>query len=367
VSVAPAAFAPRALPAWLLRALAVLGLLATLLGRGVAPALPGTAAGIEGLIEASQALAAVTSVNLFFLAGMLTVWLAIASLAQPELPASYRLGVLPATATVVILGIAALIAPVEARWLLWIGVISGSVALVAVPGTLASPPSRAVGFVLLSVGIVAFLQVIARMLAVRASDEALAALFGYARVFSTLGFVLHVGALAIVGLWLAARRWALLGTVGASAIAFSLFVAWGAAGGTQVDATALQILAARAFDELTRHPVPYVPAFIRHTVDVLTLVTVATTVGAWKKPALLATAVSLALLGSGNADIPLCAVMLTLAALLGPLGRFANVGSDATAKSVRKAEAPTEPVPEVTESSNPEAESPGSTNPTTTT
>ena len=343
-SVVPAAFAPQRLPSWLLRTLAVLGVVATLLGRGVAPALPGTASGIEGLIDLSRSLAAVASVNLFFLAGMVTVWLAIASLAQPGLPASYRLGVLPATATVIVLGIAALIAPIEARWLLWMGVISGSVALVAVPGTLAHRESRAVGFVLLLVGIAAFLQVIARMLAVRASDEALAALFGYARVFATLGFALHVAVLALVGLWLSARRWALLGGVGTSAVAFSLFVAWAAAGGTRVDAVAVQVLAARAFDELTRHPIPYAPALVRHAVDVLTLVTVALTVGAWRRPALLAAATGLALLGSGNADIPLCAVMLTLGALLGPLGRLtmADADADAALDSNRRKSAQTE-------------------------
>ena len=297
----------------------MLALLATLLGRAVAPALPGTVAGIDGLIEASRLVAGVVSVNLFFLAGMLTVWLGIASLAHSDLPASYRLGVLPATATVVVLGTAALLAPIESRWLLWMGVISASVALVAVPSTLADSRSRAAGFVLLLVGIVAFVQLLARMLAVRASDGALAVLFGYARAFSTLGFVVHIAALALVGAWLAARRWTLLAGVGTGALAVSAFVAWGAAGGTHIDASLLQVLAARAFDELTRHPVPYVSAGVRHTVDVLTLITVALVVGARRRSALLAAAMGLALLGSGNADIPLCALMLTLGALLGPL------------------------------------------------
>jgi hypothetical protein len=253
---------------------------------------------------------------------VLTVWLALASLAHPELPRSYRLGILPATGTVVVLGIAALVAPVEARWLLWMGLISGSVALVAVPGTLAAPRSRAVGFVLLLVGAVAFLQVVARMLAVRASDEALASLFGYARLFSSLGFVLHLTALALVAVWLAARRWALFGGVAGGAVVLSLLIAWAASGGSHVEASSAQVLAARTFDELTRHPIPYVPAWVRHGVDVLTLVTVALAAGAWRKPALLSSAASLSLLGSGNADIPLCAIMLTLGALLGPLAQL---------------------------------------------
>ncbi len=297
----------------------MLALLTTVLGRGLAPALPGTAAGIEGLIEVSRTLTAIATVNLFFLCGMLTVWLAIASLAHPGLPTSYRLGILPATATVVVLGIAALVAPIEARWLLWMAVISGSVMLVAVPGTLASSRSRAVGFVFLLVGIAAFLQVLARMLAVQASDEALATLFRYAQAFSTLGFLLHIAILAIVGLWLGARRWVLLAVSTTLAIGFSMFVAWAGAGGGEVEATTLQVLVNRTFDELTRHPIPYVPALLRHAVDVLTWVTVALTVGAGRRSAMLAAATGLALLGSGNADIPLCAVMLTLGALLGPL------------------------------------------------
>ena len=314
------------------RTTAIVAVVATVFGRAVAPALPGTAAGIAGLINGSQMAVAILSLYLFFFTGMLTVWLAVSSLAEANLPASYRLGVVPATALVAVLGIAALVAQVEPRWLLWMGVVSGSVALMAAPRALALRATRATGFVLALVGVGGLLHIVARMAAVRASEAALTTLYAYSRLASSGAFALHLAALVVAALWVARRRWVPAAAITVGVLVLALVLVAAARSGSDVDASPVAVLASRAFSELTRHPIPFVPALIRNLVHVLTFALAGIIAVTRHRSSCLASAVALALLGSGNTDIPLCAMMLTLAALLAPAATVQATGREDRAR-----------------------------------
>ncbi len=303
-----------------LRALVLLGAAAALLSRALAPALPGTAAGLDRWITASRALGATVSAHFFVLGSMFLVWLAVASLAETRLPTLVRLVALPLSFTVIVIGVAAVVSTIEPRWLLGLGAASGLAALVCAPRTLGAVRSRAAGLALIVAGLSAFVEILARSLALRAGARALAGWFLGAQVIATASFVLEIVALVLVALWVRGRRpW--VTALGAAAVA-GLVVVTTTAGirGMMVDAHPFEVLVARALGELTRHPRPLVPLTMLYSLEVAryTLVTVAVLVPR-RLPTSAAT-LALALLAIGSTDVPACAVMLAIAALLGPLG-----------------------------------------------
>ena len=309
-----------------LRLLVLLGVAAALLSRALAPALPGTAAGLDRWIGVSRALGAVASAHFFVLGSMVLVWLAVASLAESRLPTVVRVVALPFSFTVIVIAVAAVVSTIEPRWLLWLGASSGLVAVASAPRALAAGPSRAAGLVLLIAGLSAFVEILARALALRAGERALAGWFWGAQVIATLAFALELVALLLVALWVGGRRpWAT--AVGAAVVA-AVAVATTAAGvrGLGVDAHPIEVFLARALGELTRHPRPLVPLTMLHALEVARYALVLAAILVPARAPTSAAALALALLAVGSTDVPACAVMLAIAALVGPLGAVHHAG-----------------------------------------
>jgi hypothetical protein len=315
---APAVDAAGLTPAWI-RLVALLALVASLVGRGLAPALPGSRAGIGSFIALSARASAVLS-QLFVLAGaMLAVRLAFATLRERPLGVVYRVAAVPATACIVTLVMASTAQQLEPAITLGLAFVSAVLALAAAPPAFSSPRTRAAGFVLLLAGGAAFAHVIASFLAVRASDRALLPMFTAARAMATLSFGLDVASLVIAGFWAASRRWRRAGIVAALVIGCAGVLAWGATRGARYDASTWQVLASRVLSQLTPHPAPLVPAVLRAAVEVLAPLTALCAILARSRAAAVQGAIALAILARTSTDVPALALVLALAALLAAL------------------------------------------------
>lgn len=308
----------------LLRAIAALALVATVTARGLAPALPGSAAGIAGWIRASETTAMLLS-QILVVSGALVVFrLLIRTLRQTELGVVYRLLAVPLGAAALTIIMAAAQSSERPGVALGLAVITSIVAIAATFPTLAAPRTRAAGFVLGVVGTASFVHVLARLLAIRASEQALASLFRVAESVSTLSFALDVASIALVAVWLGAHRRSRAIVVGGVLVGLSALVAWGAVRGSGESAALWQVLASRSLAGMTRHPAPMVLAPLRYSVELLALLVAAVALVLPGRNAPVQALFALALLARTSTDIPLCALCLLIAALLGPLASLAE-------------------------------------------
>ncbi len=327
-----------------LRAVALLALVAMVVARGLAPALPGSAAGIAGWIRASESISMLLS-QLLVVSGALVVFrLLIRTLRQGELGVAYRLLAVPLGAGALTIIMAASQTPERPIMALALAVVTSFIAIAATFPTLGTPRTRAAGFVIGIVGTASFVHVLARVLAIRASEQALASLFTMAQSVSTLSFVLDVASIALVAVWLGSRSRSKASVVGIALVIVSVVIAWGAVRGSNESAPLWQVLASRSLLGMTRHPTPLVVASLRYSVEVLALLTAAVAIVIPRRNPPVQALMALALLARTSTDIPLCALCLLIAALLGPLASLAErTVSDAGARergAYRTAEGP---------------------------
>lgn len=341
----------------LLRAVAALALLATVIARGLAPALPGSAAGISGWIRASGTTAMLLS-QLLVVSGALVVFrLLIRTLRKSELGVFYRLLAVPLGAAALTIIMAAAEGPTRPVMALGLAVVTATVAIAATFPTLSTPRTRAAGFVLGAVGVGSFVHVLSRVLAIRASEQALASLFTMSQSVATLSFVLDVASIVLVAVWLGARNRSRAAVIAVVLVGVSSAVAWGAMRGSSYDASLWEVLASRSLAELTRHPAPLVLAPLQYSVEVLALLTAGVALVVPKRNLPIQALVALALLARVSTDIPLCALCLVMAALLGPLASLAQ--REETAKTTNSApgrtseQAAEEPTPQEAASEEP--------------
>jgi hypothetical protein len=304
-----------AVAGWVLLVLGWLALASTLVARTLAPALPGTAAGIEQWIRGVELAGALLSVNLFVGLGVVLVWLGVFAVGSAELPRSFRIAVVPATSLVVLLAVSAYRAFLFPSWLLWMSLVSAGLAFVSAPRGFRAHHTRAPALILAIAATSSLVEIGARAVAIRASELALASWFGIARVISTLGFVLDVALIGVVLVWIAARRLRIGVTALTVALVASGVLAALALFGANGSSSTVAVLAARALDELVRHPTPLVVPFVRFAVEIMTLVVAAAALLTPGRSSLLAGSVVLTMLASGATDIPLCALMMSVAAL----------------------------------------------------
>jgi hypothetical protein len=310
--------------AWV-RALAMLALVSTLLGRALAPALPGSTTGLERWILASDRLAAYASQLLLISGAVAGLLLVLTTLRDARLGAAYRLTVAPAAASVVTLTLMASAGRLTWNWSLFLSVMSALVAVSAVPLTLRVPQTRTAGVVLALAAASSLLQTSARVLAQDAGDGAPPSLFTAARGLLTVAFVADAAAVCAAGVWLGLgrrpRATAVAGTIALGSTLLSL----GALRGSRYGARLWEVLASRMLSELGRDPAPLVAPVLEHTVVVAAFGAAAVVLVSRRDGHALHAMVALALISGGATDIPLLALCLTLAGLLAPLVALSRV------------------------------------------
>jgi hypothetical protein len=290
----------------------VAALVASLLGRAVAPALPGSSAGIGPLISGVEQLSGFATQFTAVMGVSTCVRLLLSTLHSPS--RSFRsVGVLSSTVALPII-ISASSRHLSTSWLIALVGLSGALGAVAARPALRAPQSRAAGLMLLTVTLGSLVSAFGRVLALYASQELEAELFGLARAIATAGLLLDVLSVLLAAVWVA-RRWRLgVGLVAGLASLAALAVWVGAHGADPVDGEGWGRFMARALVALTSHPDPFVDSGLRYFVELYALLVASVTLWSRRPPGV-GEALCFALLARVSGDVPSCALMLMLAAL----------------------------------------------------
>jgi hypothetical protein len=299
--------------------------LAFLLGRVVAPALLGWRTGIEPWIRQADAAAAVLGQLALIWGVMFIVEYLYVAVRSSELNIGFRLAIAPLGAGIVTLSLAAGVRDLP---LLLVVVLVLLVTLLATSASivmLTSAHTRAAGAVLGASAFAAFLELTARVLAVRASQDALTGMFKAAQILTTISFVIEILTLGLAAAWLASRRWIALGLIVAGIWITSGFLARSAIVGSSYGASQWQVLISRSVNELARNPWPLVPSWFYFTLEITALLAVPFVLLGRRAQPVCRAAVALAISCRGDADLPIVALALALAALFGSVATAREV------------------------------------------
>ncbi len=297
---------------------AALALLATLIARLLAMALPGARAHLEQWIRLTDVTSAFLSQATLAAGSIAVSVLLISTLRLSALSVAYRL-------TAAVLGAGALTVltstfrySIREESLLVLALCTALLGTWSSYFASKSPHTRGSALVLLMASACSVLQVIARALARYASDNALPSLFDAARTVATLGLVIDVLALFIACLWLArpSPRRAAVPLLVAAVLATLITLA--SLSGSKPDASLFEVLASRVTAELTLHPSPWLLDGLRGWIALFGFGVVGAALLSpnGRLPAIV---VALALLARGATDTPIYALCLLLAALLAPV------------------------------------------------
>jgi hypothetical protein len=285
------------------------GLAATILGRGLATALPGSTAGIGPLIVGIEQLGSFSSQFLVIMGVATCLRLLFATL-DCRSYLFHPVAIISSAAALPIVMFASSrhLAP---AWLMALMGISAALALISALPALRVPKSRAAGLVLLTVTCGSIVSATGRIIALYASHQAHAGLFGLARLIATLGLALDALSVVLVAAWFARRvRFGLAAVVAIGA--FAALLVW--LGVREDDASTWPLVVGRALAALTAHPDPFIGSGVRYFVETVAICLAAVTLWLeWTTG--VGAALCFALLARVSGDVPLCSLMLMLAAL----------------------------------------------------
>jgi hypothetical protein len=315
-------------------------LVASVLGRGLAPALPGSSAGIGQLIVGVEELGAFASQFLVMLGTAVCVRLLLSTLDCRSF--GFRPIAIICSAAALPVVISASSRHLAPEWLIALVGLSSAMALAAAVPMLRALQSRAAGLVLVVVTVGSLVSAAGRITALYASQLVEAALFSIARGVATAGLLLDSLSVALVVLWLANRLrlrglWLVGLMMGAAAV-----VVW--TGLRAGDTDTWGLVTGRALSSLTAHPDPFIGSGFRYFIEVFSLLLAATTLW-FQRPAGVGATLSFALLARVSGDVPLCAMMLMLAALSGVRASLQSTRPGALGREPSGRRAPLEVVP----------------------
>jgi hypothetical protein len=293
-------------------------LLATIVGRGIAPAIPGLAVGIAPFITLSARVAAFLS-QLVAAGGVAAaIRLAGGALRLPKLDLGYRLIALPGSAIVIALVMAAWARPLAPELCRMMAFAAIAASLSGALASLRARETRASGLVLGAAGLSGAAHLLARELMSRVADHSITLGKHWLVAESALATLLDVVTLALTLTYLGhgkARKIAIAAAlVLVPALALGMFAAHGSAPGASV----LRVLAERALGQLSRAQTSAMPGVLRFTVTSALLLTAGACVAKPGERGRASVVLSMSLLSLGATDMPLPALWLVVAALLSP-------------------------------------------------
>jgi hypothetical protein len=200
---------------------------------------------------------------------------------------------------------------IEPVWLIALVGLSGAVVLVSVVPALRRPEARAAALVLGVATLASFVWASARVMALEASNIAYASLFEVAQGIASMGLLLDAASTAFAAFWLARQRreclWLVLG-----AALLAVLGVWAAA--TSDGNDAWRVVVARSLAALAPHPDPFVSTALRYFVEAWAVLLAGVALWSQRRTQLGPT-FAFALLARASGDVPICALMLLLAAL----------------------------------------------------
>lgn len=296
------------------------------------PALHGWRSGLGNLITRVEQAGAFLSQLAVVAGAALAFWLLITVLSESQLGIGFRIGVAPLVAALMTTIAASVAGPLAPLLSLGLSLLAAFVAIASSWPTILRPHARGLGLCLGLVGTASAFGAAARLLALRASSDALTALFSAARVMATVALVCCALAWLLGSLWLARGRVTRLALMLAVPATVGLASAFAVLRSSADPASPVSVLVTRMVTELGRHPQPLVADFGRHALDAGLVVAALLALLTPGRPLYGRAAVCYLLLPRGATDIPLLALALIIAALSGTLhavrGAPAPVGAD---------------------------------------
>ena len=313
-------------------------ILATIIGRGIAPAIPGLAVGIAPFITLSGRVAAFLS-QLVAAGGVAAaIRLAGGALRLPKLDLGYRLIALPGSAIVIALVMAAWARPLAPELCRMMAFAAIAASLAGALASLRARETRASGLVLGAAGLSGLAHLLARELMGRTAEHLTAGSKHWVFALSSVATLLDLVTLALTLIYLGhgkPRKVAIVaGFVLLPALALALFAAHGSAPGASV----LRVLAERALGQLSRAQTAAVPGALRFTMTAALLFAAGACVFKPGERGRASVVLSMSLLSLGATDMPLPALWLVVAALLSPkqVSQSSVVESSRTAAAARE-------------------------------
>jgi hypothetical protein len=306
------------------RLVALAALLATLVARALAPALPGSNVGIGRLILGVDQLAAFLSQFVVIVGAATSVRLLMRSMIERRLSYFQRLVSVVLSAAAIPIVLSAANRQIEPVWLMALVGLSASVVLVSVVPALRRPDARAAALVLGMATLASLVWASARVMALEASNIAYASLFEVAQGVASMGLLLDTASTVFAAFWLGRQRreglWLVLG-----AAALAMLGVWAAA--SDGGGAPWQVVMARSLAALAPHPDPFVSTALRYFVEAWAVLLAG--VALWtQRRTQLGPTLAFALLARASGDVPICALMLLLAALSTAFLSLSSVESD---------------------------------------
>jgi hypothetical protein len=300
------------------------GLAATVLGRGLAAALPGSSGGIGPLIVGVEQLGSFSSQFLVVMGVATCLRLLFATL-DCRSYLFHPVAIISSASALPIIMFASS-RHLSPAWLMSLMGISAALALISALPALRMPSTRAAGLVLMTVTCGSIVSATGRIIALYASHQARAGVFELARAVATLGLALDAASLCFVAIWLLRRfRFGFVAVL--AIVSLSALVVWlGARGG---DASSWTLVVGRALSALTAHPDPFIGSGVRYFVETTAIGLAAVTLWLeWSTG--IGAVLCFALLARVSGDVPLCSLMLMLAALSAVRASLQTPKADAT-------------------------------------
>ena len=308
-----------------LRAVVALGLVASVLSRGIVPALPGVTVGLESVILWTGRLGSL--LTLLAATGLVAgiARLATAVVGSPRAPLVARLVAVPSVSLGCMLLLFASFRPLEPILALLLGISAAIVGALSARYSLGMHDRRAGALVLGLTSAAGLIHVIARKLALDASEAASINAFRAAQLSETVAALIDMAALGIALVWLQ-RRTPRGRVIVPLVLAASVLGAVLVLRGSSPSASTFTVLVSRSLEPFSRGPSPLLPSALGHAVSVGALLTAAAALASGAGDLGLVLAASLA--ARCAFDIPVPALMLELGALYLPFAR-ARVRADA--------------------------------------
>jgi hypothetical protein len=315
------------------------GLAATVLGRGLAAALPGSSAGIGPLIIGVEQLGSFSSQFLVVMGVATCLRLLFATL-DCRSYLFHPVAIISSASALPIVMFASS-RHLSPAWLMSLMGISAALALISALPALRMPRTRAAGLVLITVTCGSIVSATGRIIALYASHQARAGMFELARAIATLGLALDAASLCLVAIWLLRRfRFGFAAVLAIATV--SALVVW--LGAREGDASSLPLVVGRALSALTAHPDPFIGSGVRYFVEAAAISLAAVTLWLeWSTG--IGAALCFALLARVSGDVPLCSLMLMLAALSAVRASLQMPKSDSASNEPLGRRAPLEVMP----------------------
>jgi hypothetical protein len=301
------------------------GLLAVVIGRALAQALPGSIAGYDGLVSLCLTFGAFCSQFFAVVGATLAIraalWLALQN--QPTL--SGRAGWLrkvTSTAGKAALGCGALFVcavvfvAAQPRVVTFGPVVLsllsfGMAVLLGISASSALEPrnTRALSLIAAHAATAGLLHTLARLVAYQASTDGSLVQFEVARGLSTCAAIVECLLVAVSSVWLWRNSGSFTRALTSVLVLCAPAVTW------NTPESGVRLALVRSIEQLCPHPDPFLPTALRLSLEVVVLALACGAVVNTKGPRMSGLVVCFALLGRSSGDTPLGALLLLLASL----------------------------------------------------